>query len=37
MLKVKGVEDNTFGVVAYSKPYSYGYLNQQVKAALSNR
>ena len=32
--KVQGVADSTFGIVDYSKPYKYGYLNQQVRIGV---
>jgi hypothetical protein len=35
MLKVKGVSDSTFGIVATTQPYRYGYLNKQFVMLLS--
>lgn len=35
LLKVKGVSDSTFGLVATSQPYRHGYLNKQFIMLLS--
>lgn len=35
MRKFKGGDDHSFAVVEYSKPYSYGYLNDEVVVLLS--